>query len=273
MRKFFAGKNVVITGGSKGIGLAMARELARRSANLALIARGQAELNAARESLGDFGVKIVTYSCDVTDAGRLECAISEAAEALGGLDGVIANSGYCHPGYFHRIRVEDASQQIDTNLKGCIYALHHAVPHLIKRGNGFIAITSSPAGSMGVFGFSVYGATKAALNNLAETLRYEYAGNNITVHLLLPPDTQTPGYEQEVLLYPKETKAVLEGGKLFSAEAVARRFVDAIERDKKQVTVGFETHLALLATRCAPWLWDAYVKWKIRSVRAKEKAL
>ncbi len=272
MRRTLTGKNILVTGGSKGIGLAMARELSRRGAKLALLARDPEALEAARAELEAAGGTAVVRACDVTDVEALGRAVSELALALGGLDGVIANSGYCHPGYFHAISPGDAGRQIDTNFKGVVYTLHHAIPELLKRGGGFIAITSSPAGNAGIFGFSVYGATKAALNNLAETLRYEYADKNISVHLLLPPDTQTPGYDQEVLLYPPETRSVLQGGKLFPPEQVAHRFVEAIERNRRQATIGFETHALLWMTRLAPRLWDHYTAWKIRSARRKETA-
>lgn len=267
MRRVFAGKRVLITGGSKGIGLALARELSRRGARLALLARDPGALEAAKAEIEAAGGSAAVFSCDVTDAEALGRAVAGAAAALGGLDGVIANSGYCHPGYFHEITPEDLSRQIDTNLKGVAYTLHYAVPELLKQDGGFIAITSSPAGNAGIFGFSIYGATKAALNNLADTLRYEYADRNISVHLLLPPDTQTPGYDQEVLLYPPETRAVLQGGKLFPPEAVARRFAEALERGRKQATIGFETHLLLWVRRLAPCLWDAYTAWRVRSAR------
>lgn len=261
------GKNILITGGSAGIGLALAHELARRGAHLALLARDTTKLAAAQAALSAYGVRVVIASCDVTNAAALDGAIRALSEDLGGLDGVVANSGYCHPGYFHAIALSDADLQIDTNLKGSIYTLHSAIPLLLLRGGGFVAITSSPAGHVGIFGFSLYGATKAALNNLADTLRIEYRARGIRVHLLLPPDTQTPGYAQEVTLYPPETRAVLSGGGLFPADRVARRFADAIEANHRQSTVGFETHLLLWLIRFIPRFWDVYSRYQIARSR------
>jgi 3-dehydrosphinganine reductase len=257
------GKNILITGGSAGIGLAMAHALAQRGAHLAILARDPEKLAAAHAALAVHGGRVVVASCDVTQAEAMGVAIRDAAAALGGLDGVIANSGHCHPGNFEAISLSDADRQIDVNLKGCVYTLHHAIPLLLARGGGFIAITSSPAGNAGIFGFSLYGATKAALNNLAETLYHEYRHRNIRMHLLLPPDTQTPGYDQEVLLYPPETRAILAGGALYPAEKVAERFVAAIESNQRQVTIGFETRLLLWVCRLAPCLWSWYTRYHV----------
>jgi 3-dehydrosphinganine reductase len=270
-------KNILITGGSAGIGLALAHALAQRGAHLVLLARDAEKLAAAQAALAVHGGRVVVASCDVTQAEALGEAIQNAAAALGGLDGVIANSGHCHPGNFHAISLSDADRQIDVNLKGCVYTLHHAIPLLLARGGGFIAITSSPAGNAGIFGFSLYGATKAALNNLAETLHHEYRHRNIRIHLLLPPDTQTPGYDQEVLLYPPETRAILAGGALHPAEKVAERFASAIESNKRRVTIGLETHLLLWICRLAPCLWSWYTRYHVRKIqratpRAPQKA-
>lgn len=266
----FKGKKILITGGSKGIGLAMAREFAQQGAHLALIARDKDALQAAARSLEAIGQgsRIRTYSCDVTDKESLADAVNMSAFELGGLDGVVANSGYCHPGNFDAIALEDFDRQIDVNLRGVIYTLHFALPYLLQNAHGgFIAITSSPAGNAGIYGFSAYGPTKAALNNLADTLRYEYGDRNVRVHLLLPPDTDTPGYKEEVKLYPPETKAILEGGTLVGPEFVAAKFVRGIANHKRRVAVGAEARFLLVAMRFMPKLWDWYTAAKKRSAR------
>ena len=254
----FQAKRILITGGSAGIGLALAIELAQRGAHLALIARDPTRLEAACAQCRAVGGEARPYTCDVTDKHALAQTIAQAAKDLGGLDGVIANSGYCHPGYFHKITLEDADRQLDTNIKGTIYTLHHALPHLLQT-KGFAAITSSPAGSLSIFGFSLYGATKAALNHLAHTLRHEYRNQGVRIHLLLPPDTDTPGYQQEILLYPPECKSLLSGSKLFTPQHVAKIFINGIAKGQNNITVGTETKLAMLLTRLYPPLWEWYV--------------
>ncbi len=266
----FKGKNIFITGGSKGIGLAMAREFAAHGANLVLVARDKDALEAAKEKVeaAGKGSRVLAYACDVTDSDTLKDYIHMARYELGSIDGVIANSGYCHPGNFHEIAIEDFDAQLDTNVRGVIYTVRHAMPYLLENENGgFVAITSSPAGHAGIFGFGAYGPTKAAVSNLAEVLRHEYRDRNIRVHLLLPPDTDTPGYRDEVPLYPPETKAILEGGALLGPDFVAKQFVAGIANHKKVIAVGGGARFLLVAIRYCPFLWDWYSRYKIRLAR------
>ncbi len=266
----FKGKNIVITGGSRGIGFEMARQFARNGANLALIARGKDDLNAARESLQleGKGSTIRAYACDVTNADTLRDYFHMIRLELGAIDGIVANSGYCHPGNFHEIDLADFDRQIDTNVRGVVYTLRLGLPHLLENpAGGFVALTSSPAGHMGIFGFGAYGPTKAALSNLSETLRCEYRDRNIRVHLLLPPDTDTPGYREEIKLYPPETRAILKGGSLLGSEYVATKFVQGIANQKRTIAVGFEARAMMLAMRAFPRIWDLYSARKIRAAR------
>ena len=266
----FKNKVIIITGGSKGIGLEMAKEFARLGANLTLIARDKETLQAAKIAVEEVasGGRVLAYACDVTDSNTLKDYIHMVRYTLGAIHGVVANSGYCHPGNFHEIDLADFDRQIDTNLRGVVYTLRHAIPLLLENDDGgFIAMTSSPAGRVGIFGFSAYGPTKAALNNLADVLRFEYRDRGIRVHLLLPPDTDTPGYRDEIELYPPETKAILDGGSLLGAEYVAKKFVTGIANHRKIIAVGLQARVLLVAIRYCPFIWDAYVAYKKRRVR------
>ena len=260
------GKRIAITGGTAGIGFALAEECARRGADVAVIARREQGLRDAETELAAFGTDCFGVQADVTDSDAIRGALAEAKERLGGLDGVVANSGLCLPGLFHELDTAELDQQLDVNFKGAVYTAHAAIPLLLD-GGGFIAFTSSPAGNAAVYGFSVYGATKAALNLLAHTLHHEYSPRGIRILNLQPPDTDTPGYQYEITRYPPETKAILSGGKLFTSEHVARAFADAIENNRRQVTVGFETQVLLRVVRWIPWLWEAYVRHCVRKAR------
>jgi 3-dehydrosphinganine reductase len=271
----FKGKNILITGGSRGIGLEMAREFGRHGANLALIARGKDDLQSAKSALEAIGkgISVRAYACDVTNAETLADYINMIQFELGPLDGVVANSGYCHPGNFHELKLADFDRQIDTNLRGAIYTIHLALPHLLQNPKGgFVALTSSPAGHMGIFGFSAYGPTKAALSNLADTLHAEYGDRGIRVHLLLPPDTDTPGYREEVKLYPPECRAVLAGGSLLGAEFVAKKLVSGIADNKRRIAVGFEARVMMTVLRAFPGFWNIYTNSKKRAARKRIEA-
>lgn len=261
------GQKVLISGGSEGIGYALAQELLGRGAAIALLGRSEVKLRIAKEQLDSESRQVHTFACDVSNPPAVFEAISAATSALGGLDGLIANAGVCKPARFHEAPIEDIQTQVNTNFAGVLYTIRAGIPHLLRQGHGFIAITSSPAGNAGIPGFSVYGATKAALNNLSHTLRSEYADAGISVHLLLPPDTDTPGYAEETRHYPPELRAILSGGRLHQPDALAVRFANAIENGTRQSTAGFETHVLLRLVRYFPFLWEMYVRRKIRSVR------
>lgn len=263
----FGDKHILITGASAGIGLAMACAFARHGARVALLARDHARLEAAAAQVADCGPAPEVVVADCRDVAALGREMDALAARWGGLDGVVANAGYCHPGRFADLPLNDLHRQIDTNLMGTLNTLHLALPYL-RRG-AFAALTSSPAGALPIYGFAAYGATKAALSSLAETLRQELREREIAVHLLFPPDTDTPGYAQEVTLYPAETRAILAGGKLLSPEAVAASFIAGIAAGRPLIVAGSEARLALALQRFAPGVWDWYCRRCIRIARHK----
>lgn len=260
----FQDRRILITGGSAGIGLAMAEAFAGRGARLALLARDGNTLRRAAEQVAGRGHAPLTFSADICDADALGASVAEAVAGLGGLDGLVVNAGYCHPGRFLETSLEDLQRQVNTNLIGAINTLHVTLPHLGQ--GGFAAITSSPAGLLPIYGFAAYNATKAGLIALGGSLRLELAAKGISLHLLLPPDTDTPGYAKEVALYPPETKAILSGGTLLPPGKVAETFVNGIAKGRDLIVSGGEARLALLLQRFAPWAWQRYVAGRIRSV-------
>ncbi len=263
----FSQQHIVITGGSAGIGLEMARCFAAEGARLSLFARDPAKLDSACQQLTEAGGEAAGFSCDVADAPAVCRAFDAACEHFGSLQGIIANSGYCQPGRFDAMAPADLERQICTNVLGVCYTLREALPRIEAGGGGFAAVTSSPGGSLGIYGFGPYGASKAAVNNLFHALRQEYADKPVSLHLLLPPDTDTPGYAEEQKLYPPETRAILAGGKLYPPDVVARKLVAGIRRSRTVVAVGYESTAVRWAVRLAPAVWEWYCRRSIRKSR------
>lgn len=259
------GKRIIITGASAGIGLALAKALTARGARLGLIARDEARLENARSEILQLGGEACARAGDVADASTIAGVIDALADALGGLDGMIANAGFCRPGHFHEVPLDRIAAQIATNFGGVVYALHAAMPHLLRSGNApFMVLTSSPAGELPIYGFNVYGATKAAINHLAETLRQEYGPSGVHILTLLPPDTATPGYAEEVRHYPAATREILAKGRVYTPEAVAEACVRALEEKRDSLTLGLETRMGLWLGRHFPNLWRRICERAIR---------
>ncbi|MFC3059935.1 SDR family NAD(P)-dependent oxidoreductase [Paenirhodobacter populi] len=173
----FAGKTVWIIGASDGIGAALARALAREGTRLILSARNQAALDALADTCGDARV----LPLDLAEAGSLTDAV--ATIAPGTLDAVICTAALYDPGRVEDLNPETAARLVKVNLLGSFEVARLAPPLL--RDGGQLVLFGSVAGYFGLPGGQLYSATKAAVNNLAETLRIELAPR-VDVRLVCP---------------------------------------------------------------------------------------
>ncbi len=237
----FKGRNILITGGSKGIGLAVAQRLAQQGANLFLVARKLKVLKEAQQSIKGYGVECEIASCDVGNKAQVKKTVAAMKKKMGSIDGLINNAGFSIPAYFHEAKLADFEKLMQTDYFGSVYFAKEVYPHL-KKGD-FITFTSSVVGYMGVFGFSSYAGPKFALIGLAEVLEQEMTPQGIQVSVLCPPDTDTPGFEQEEQTKPFETKKLSESAKLMSPDGVAEVFLKKLQKGKFIITCNFESWL------------------------------
>jgi NADP-dependent 3-hydroxy acid dehydrogenase YdfG len=190
MTDTLSGKNFIVTGASRGIGLAAARAIGRRGGRVALFGRDQAALElAAREiSNGAIPVKV-----DIQDREALLAAIASSVEAMGGLDGIVNNAGLSLASSIEALRAEDVATQFNTNVLAAIYACQAVIPIFRKRGGGRIVnIGSASVRHLDEFAYiSIYTATKAALERFSRDLRDEVKADNIGVTVLSPGGTET----------------------------------------------------------------------------------
>ena len=178
----------LVTGGSRGIGLAIARAFTESGAMVAITGRDTSALEAANRQLGE---KTLALRADVQKEEEATKAVNETAQHFGGLDVLVNNAGV---GVF--ASVADMSpaqwrQVIDTNLSGVFYCCHAAIPHLRKRGSGWIVNISSLASKNPFVGGAAYCASKAALNSFSEALMQEVRQDNIRVSYVLPGSVAT----------------------------------------------------------------------------------
>lgn len=182
------GKVALITGGSKGIGFAIAEALVSQGARVMITGRNAADLERAQARLGP---RALSVSADARLAEEVERAVQATVDGHGGLDVLVNNAGI---GIFKNaadMSPADWQSIIDTNLSGVFYYCHAAIPHLRRRGGGWIVNISSLAGKNPFTGGAAYCASKAGLNAFSEALMQEVRYDNIRVTYVMPGSVAT----------------------------------------------------------------------------------
>jgi NAD(P)-dependent dehydrogenase (short-subunit alcohol dehydrogenase family) len=192
MTESLRGKVAFVTGGTRGIGLAIARALVAEGVQVAVTGRDEAHLSAARPRLEAAGPgSVETLRADVRQHAEVERALSATVARFGGLDIVVNNAGI---GIFANVAdmtPVEWSEVIDTNLTGVFNVCHAAIPHLRQRGGGFIVNISSLAGKNAFSTAAAYCASKAGLNAFSEALMQEVRYDDIRVSCVMPGSVAT----------------------------------------------------------------------------------
>jgi len=187
-----AGKVAIVTGGSRGIGLAIARALVSDGVHVAVTGRNDTHLSAARPRIEAAGPGAVeTFRADVRRYDDMTRIVDATVARFGGLDILINNAGVGIFGGVAAMTPEQWSEVIDTNLTGVFNATRAALPHLQRRGGGFIINVSSLAGKNPFADAAAYCASKAGLNAFSEALMQEVRYDNIRVSYVLPGSVAT----------------------------------------------------------------------------------
>ncbi|EMR06501.1 Gluconate 5-dehydrogenase [Bhargavaea cecembensis DSE10] len=186
------GKTALITGGSKGIGLAMAEALGKQGANIVITGRGEDALSAAKEQLGFSGIRAEAVQSDVTDRISIESAVAHAVEQFGSLDILVNNAGMNIRKPLVEVEEEDWDRVVDTNLKGIFLAGQAAARQMIRQKRGKIINISSIYGLVGGPNQTSYAASKGGINQLTRVWAEELAPHGIHVNAIAPGYIQTP---------------------------------------------------------------------------------
>ncbi|XP_071541317.1 3-ketodihydrosphingosine reductase [Panulirus ornatus] len=250
------GKHVLITGGSSGIGLSVAHDVARRGASVTLVARDVNKLERARDEVEKTisrvaaGGKAQFFSADLaSDADKVAMVVKDAEASLGPIYMLVNCAGFAKAQKFEDISPQLVKQLMDVNFTGSFIITQDVVRSMKQQQEGVIVFTSSQGGLLGLYGFTAYSAAKGAVTKLAEALHMEVKPYNITVTVCYPPDTDTPGFEEENKTKPVETKLISEAAGLFKPEDVAQKLVDDALSGSFASTVGVEGFM--LTTLCA----------------------
>ena len=230
----------IVTGGSKGIGYAIARALLARDLDVVISARNDKELTDATRSLGG-GTRVHGVRSDVRSAAECTHLVSEAVSRFGGLDVLVNNAGVGRFANVADMSDEEWQQVIETNLSGVFRCCRAAIPEMRRRGGGFIINISSLAGKNSFAGAGAYCASKAGLNAFSEALMQEVRYDNIRVAYVMPGSVSTgfgdrPSTGLGATL--SESKGRGLGGEAdwkLSPDDVARVVVDLISHDTRSL--------------------------------------
>jgi len=234
---FDEGKVAVITGGSSGIGLAIARELLRRGLSVALLARRKSLLKEAKASLGG-GDQVVEVSADVTKFDTLTRARKQVEGRFGRIDLLVNCAGTVKPSLLSEITKEDMVSQVDVNLLG-LMKVTQLFLDLIERDGAIINI-SSVFGLFGLAGYTSYAASKFGIVGFSDSLRRELFERHISVHVAFPPDTDTPQYRNECEHMPEWMKGSSRS-KPLAPEVVAERVLRGASRGRYLILPNMST--------------------------------
>lgn len=252
----FHDRRALVTGGSSGIGRALALALARAGGHVAIVARREAPLRETAEALRaaapGAAQRFAAIPADVADPEQAGRAVAEAVAALGGLDVVVNNAGVARALRFEDTPLAEFQRLVAVNYLGAVHVTRAALPHLAAGAR--IANVSSLAGALAIYGYAAYAPSKFALTAFSEVLRQELRPRGITVSVLLPPDTDTPQLAEENREKPAATRVLAGNVPVLAPEAVADALLDGLARGRAVIVPGWRARATLWAARLAPAL-------------------
>lgn len=257
VRYSFRGRVVVITGGSRGLGLLLARELAREGARLVLLARDAEELRRAERELRARGATVLSLTCDVRRRHEARAAIEETVARLGRLDVLVNNAGEMDVGPLEHMHLEDFDAHIAIHLRAPLHTTLLALPHL-ARTRGRVVNIASIGGRLVVPHMAAYSVSKFALVGLSQALRSELSRRGVKVTTVCPGPMRT-GSPPNARFRGRPTReyawfAILAGLPVVStdAERVARRIVAACRQGRAHLTTPWTARAAEIVAALAP---------------------
>ncbi len=268
----FRGRVVVITGGSRGLGLALARAFAAEGARLYLVARSAPALRNAVETLDQGAGSVVGIPCDVTRPDDVTHAIGKIGSDAGRIDVLVNNAGIIQSLPFDHATSLDFDDALDTHFWAALSLIRECLPWMRDQREGRIVNIASIGGRIGVPHMAPYCASKFALVGLSETLRAELAPENIVVTTVCPGLMRTGSFRnvlvrgrhrQEAAWFALASAVPIA---TIPAARAAQAIVEACRRGDARVTPGWPARLADLTTALAPELMATVMAWAARAV-------
>lgn len=244
----FRDQHVIITGGSSGIGRAMAQLFVRHGAHVSLLARRREPLDETLAELAELrcseSQRLEARSVDVSDLEKIDEAVQSLMADGYPVDILVNAAGMVHCGYFENTSMADFYRTIEVDLYGTVNAVKAVVPTMIERKKGHIVNFSSVLGFAASFGYTAYCAAKFGVRGFSDALRHELKPYGIHVSCVFPQDTDTPQLYQERQMQPLEARRISEGAnRAMKPQRVARTVIRDIARRRKYILPGLKIKL------------------------------
>jgi NAD(P)-dependent dehydrogenase (short-subunit alcohol dehydrogenase family) len=258
----FAGRTIIITGGARGLGLGLARQLGSEGAEIVLVSRTAEELERAARDLQTKGARVRWFPCDIRDPAAVQTLVDDVVNETGRLDVLINNAGIIQSMPFGRTTNEDFAESLDTHFWGPLHLIRAALPHL-QKSEGRIVNISSIGGRIAVPHLLPYCVGKFAVTALSDGLHAELAPRGISV-LTVTPGLMRTGSHRNVKVrghHVAEARmfALADATPLTSmnVERAARKIVEACRRRRARITPGRQARAAEILNALAPELTSA----------------
>ncbi len=262
----FAGKSVVITGGSRGLGLTIARQIAAEGGRLALLARDEKELNEACDELRKIGGDAIGVPCDLLDRGQSLGGIETVMDRYGAIDVLINNAGIIEVGPLDNMRRGDFEKSMSLHFWAPFNLIQQVIPHMRRAGGGRIINISSIGGKVAVPHMSPYSASKFALVGLSDAFRAELARDGIHVTTVTPGMMRTGSqghakfkgnHGAEYTWFSLSTALPFAA---VNAERAAAKIVAACRRGKSSLVIGLPARIGIIGNALFPSLTGEMMK-------------
>src|SRR5436309_7915723 len=260
-------KVVLITGGSRGLGLVLARYICAHGGNVALIARDHEELARAKADLSPRGGEVLTIECDLLDTGQIQAAVRRVIDRFGKIDILINNAGIIEVGPLEHLTPEDFNRAMRLHFWAPYELISQIVPEMRVWGGGRIINISSIGGKVAVPHLASYCASKFALTGFSDAIRAEFARDNIHVTTVAPGTMRTGSHVNAKFKGRHANEfawfAASAGAPLISmsADRAARKILAACRRGQPSVTLTFAARAAILGNALCPNLTGYLMKF------------
>jgi 3-dehydrosphinganine reductase len=275
---FFLKKNVLVTGGSSGIGLAIAKNLVSNGANIWILARRPDQLEIARQEIEGLRMDpnqiIEVISADVVDFDEIAQELENFCSKNGPPDILINSAGVALPGFVVDMPVDKYRWMMDINYFGTVQTTKTVLPYMLQRGSGIIVNISSFLGVLSIHGYSAYSSTKYAIRGFTDALRAEMHMRGIQVSIVFPDDTDTPQFAEEKKHRPEIVNAIWGDSPPMSPGKVAEDILNGVAKGHYMIVPGLKTRilfdLAFLVGRRIHRVINLLESFALRGMRSKK---